>query len=38
MNTRQKLRRLVKEGCDINSAIEEQEYVPLLNKIVEIAK
>lgn len=38
MNTRQKLRRLIKEGCDINNRIEETEYAPLLQSIVKISK
>lgn len=38
MNTRQKLRNLIKEGCDINSNIEREEYAPLLKKITKISK
>lgn len=38
MNTRQKLRRLIKEGADINTDIDDQEYAPLLKKITKITK
>lgn len=38
MNTRQKLRRLIKEGGDINNQIEAEEYAPLLHKITNISR
>lgn len=38
MNTRQKLRRLIKEGAEISNNIDQEEYLPLLKRINKIAK